>query len=131
MNLDRLTGLPVHIPPPSEPVAAIFLDINALRRINHDYDFQTGDAALARLGKWLAQQAEQLGGQAFRVAGDEFILLLPGRTLEQADAIAKNLVAAPHELITLKAAVFTAGPDIPTRLKAILEELADQLYRSS
>ena len=129
MNPDALTGLATRIPPPSKPTAAIFLDINHLGRINYDYDFQTGDAALARLGKWLAQQAAQLGADAFRVAGDEFILLLPGRTLEEADAIAKNLVAAPHELITLKAAVFTAGPDLPTRLKAILEELAEKLYR--
>lgn len=113
-------------------MAAIFLDVDALRSVNYHRGHLAGDEVLKHLGTWLAQEAELLHGRAFRVAGDEFIVLLPGRTLDEAAAIATRLVSSPHadNAVTLSAVVFQADPELPGRLRAALDEFAEMLYRA-
>src|SRR5687768_15941445 len=104
-----------------ETMAAILLDIDGLRFVNDELGHLTGDDVLRRLGGWLAQEAEVLAAEVFRIAGDKFLLLLRGRTIQAATAIANTLVASctslqlPHasradvpDALTISAVVFTA-----------------------
>lgn len=85
---------------------------------------------LARLGQWLAQQSTIWNAEAFRVAGDEFVVLLRGRTIDEAATIAQEIVAAnPAERVTLSAVVFMADVEFTTDLRASLDWLAEALYR--
>ena len=145
-RVDVLTGLPTFFALPSaldEAMPAIFLDIDGFRWVNHQLGHLVGDDVLKRLGAWLAQQAEMLQGQVFRVAGDEFILLLRGRTLDETAAIANGIIAGCPSLrlpyaspaesraaITLSAVVFSADSKLPGRLRTTLDEFAEALYRT-
>jgi len=144
--IDLLTGLPTFQGLSSaldRPTAAIFLDIDGFRSVNDRHGHAAGDALLVRLGSWFAEEAELLRGQVFRVAGDEFIILLRGRTLDEAAAVANRIVstcslrtwvgAATADAcpgVTLSAVVFFADSELPRRLRAILDEFAEQLYRA-
>lgn len=65
----------------SEPVALALLDMDNLVEINGVYGYAAGDRALATLAAVLTEAA---AGAVYRTAGDEFAVLLPGLSLEQA-----------------------------------------------
>jgi diguanylate cyclase (GGDEF)-like protein len=132
-DIDALTGLPTYgglRAALAEPTTAIFLDIDGLRYVNYDHDFHAGDDVLRRVGARLQQEAAAVHGQVFRVAGDEFLLLLPAHTLAEAAAIARKLVGTggANDGTTLSAVVFRADPRLPDRLRETLDELAEKLY---
>jgi GGDEF domain-containing protein len=132
LETDQLTGLPTFAglrPALGEPAAAIFLDVDGLRFVNHQSGHLAGDDVLAAIGAWLKKEAAERQGLAFRVAGDEFILLLPGRTLDDAVAIAGELVAAQLRTVTLSAVVFLADRNLPDNLRGTLESFAEKLYQ--
>ena len=138
--IDALTGLAtfrgLHAAL-NEPAAAIFLDIDGFIRVNDRFGHLAGDDVLKALGAWLTKEAGSLHGLVFRVAGDEFIILLPGRTLDDAFGVAERFVATCPRLqwpssearITLSAVVFLADADLPGNRRAILDSFAEKLYQ--
>lgn len=68
------------------PLALCLLDVDHLKRVNDTYGHPAGDRLLELIGGCLRH-----GGEAYRVGGDEFALLLPGRdvgpALEAAEAV--------------------------------------------
>jgi diguanylate cyclase (GGDEF)-like protein len=78
------------------PLSVVLLDVDNFKQINDRYGHPAGDAVLAQVG------AELRGaGQAFRVGGDEFAVLLPGHDEEAArrvgDKLVRDLAAAETE----------------------------------
>lgn len=136
--MDELTGLAAIKDLPSaiaggEAVAAVFLDIDGFRRVNDEHGHLVGDEILRRLGRWLAERAKALHGTVFRVAGDEFVLLLPRRTHDDAVEIATALVSRLPPLpatITFSAVVFAANRDVAATIKKTLDDFAETLYRA-
>lgn len=55
----------------------IRVDLDTLIFVNDFHGHQMGDRAIARTGKVLQSWAETMSGAAYRVGGDDFILLLP------------------------------------------------------
>ncbi len=66
------------------PVTLAFFDLDGFKRYNDSFGHGAGDALLIRLGRALAQTVGS-AGEAFRLGGDEFCLLLPG-SFEREDA---------------------------------------------
>ena len=66
------------------PAAVLFLDLNGFKHFNDTYGHPEGDKLLARQGKAL-RKAVGDDGNAYRVGGDEFCVLLfgPGERLEE------------------------------------------------
>ena len=136
-SIDALTGLPTYAGLRSalnQSTAAIFLDIDGFRSVNDRLGHLAGDDLLVRLSAWLKREAAALHGLVFRVAGDEFLVLLPGRSLDEAAAIARRLVATVSSAglpdgVTLSAVVFLAGPELPDRLRDTLDDFAERLYQ--
>ncbi len=136
--MDELTGLPTHKDLTiHDPTAAIFLDIDGFIHVNDQFDHLTGDACLKRIGAWVAAIAESHDGQAYRVWGDEFLLLLPTLTIHDAESLAHTLVAncsslhfpdEPRVKLTVSAVVFTADSALPERWRDAREEFAETLY---
>jgi diguanylate cyclase (GGDEF)-like protein len=58
------------------PSLLIVFDLNGFKPYNDTFGHQAGDALLARLGGKLAGAALDAGGQAYRLGGDEFCLLM-------------------------------------------------------
>ena len=63
------------------------LDLDGLKRLNDTFGHQEGDRALIAVGERL-----KAGGEAFRIGGDEFALLLVGIEAEQARPLVEALL---------------------------------------
>lgn len=130
-ELDALTGLATYdalARAVREPSVAAFFDVDALRRVTDEQGHLASDAVLRKIAAWLATR-----GNVARVGGDEFVLLLPGRTIERATELANELVAQSTAIagVSLSAIAFIATPEmLAQRRVAFTEAFADALYRA-
>ena len=77
------------------PRTLVFFDLNGFKRYNDTFGHAAGDALLARLGASL-RDAVGGHGEAYRLGGDEFCLLLNGRVAPD-DALIKAATTALTE----------------------------------
>src|SRR5258708_18060655 len=63
------------------PYAIAAVDIDHFKRINDNFGHDTGDQVLRLVASRLARVSG--GGEAFRVGGEEFTILFPGRTAKE------------------------------------------------
>ena len=54
-----------------------YLDMCRLKMINDEYGHDSADKVIVRLAKELRKYAEDLGGRAYRIGGDEFTVSIP------------------------------------------------------
>lgn len=89
-QLDELTGLPnlevmkatlQEAATTADGVALGLVDIDHFLEINSEFDHAVGDRVLQVLASLLTEAAPQ---RAYRISGDEFGVVLPGLSLEQA-----------------------------------------------
>jgi diguanylate cyclase (GGDEF)-like protein/putative nucleotidyltransferase with HDIG domain len=71
----------------NRPLSVCILDVDNFKAINDVYGHPAGDVVLAELAGRLRQD-----GEAFRIGGDEFALLLPGRNEAEGVEIARNVI---------------------------------------
>ena len=74
------------------PASLLALDLDHFKRVNDEGGHDAGDAVLRRVGAMLAERVAG-GGLAFRLGGEEFLLLLPGIDQDAALAEARALCA--------------------------------------
>ena len=77
------------------PTSMLAIDLDGLKTINDRYGHAAGDRALVHA---VGVCERILGGNDLigRIGGDEFCVLLPGRDLDDAMAMARRLVTAMH-----------------------------------
>jgi diguanylate cyclase (GGDEF)-like protein len=80
-NRDALGGALAASVDRADSVALALLDIDRFMGVNADLGREEGDRLLQVLAKLLQEEAP---GRAYRVSGDEFAVLMPEQTLEQA-----------------------------------------------
>lgn len=86
------------------PIAVMAIDLDRFKQINDRLGHDVGDRCLIFVGNLLKSSLRR-EDCAVRVGGDEFIVLMPGRTLEQAQAVAGRLKSLfsqmpwPHETV--------------------------------
>ncbi len=76
--------------------AVLYLDLNGFKKINDRFGHQAGDALLRAFGhrlQYCLRPEDVLG----RLGGDEFTIVLPGVSVEDAKHVAERLVAAASE----------------------------------
>jgi diguanylate cyclase (GGDEF)-like protein len=72
------------------PLSLIVVDIDFFKRVNDDFGHQVGDAVLVEVARVLGlglRTSDLLG----RYGGEEFVLLLPGTSIQKAGEIAERL----------------------------------------
>jgi diguanylate cyclase (GGDEF)-like protein len=77
----------------SEPVGVIVGDLDQLKELNDRHGHPAGDEALRSAARGILAELRAFD-LAYRVGGDEFVVLLPGSGLEQAREMAERLGAA-------------------------------------
>lgn len=83
---DELTALPARrafndaLLTLQPPYALAAVDIDHFKRVNDTYGHDTGDQVLSMVA---ARIARINGGQAYRVGGEEFSILFPGKTVKE------------------------------------------------
>jgi diguanylate cyclase (GGDEF)-like protein len=150
--MDPLTRLPTHLDLPGAlaelrgggsiaSLSAIVFDIDGFIWVNDQYGHLEGDALLVRVAHWLESRCGQHQGRSFRVAGEEFLVLLPNRSLEEAASLARDVLSdfeglrIPYwrrddrrDILNLNAAVFTAWPGFENEIGRLRDEWAEAIY---
>ncbi|MBF6621456.1 MAG: bifunctional diguanylate cyclase/phosphodiesterase [Patulibacter sp.] len=66
------------------PVTALFIDVDRFKGVNDALGHSVGDTVLRVIGSRIGGWVDEVGGIAARIAGDEFIVVLPGLGSETA-----------------------------------------------
>lgn len=74
----------------AEPVGVIVADIDHFKEINDEHGHQTGDAVLKDLAYLLRKELRAFD-LAYRIGGEEFLVLLPGADVHAATVLAETL----------------------------------------
>ena len=74
----------------NRPVAAVFVDLDCLKRINDTHGHRVGDELLCRVAMTLSARTRRDDVVA-RLGGDEFAILLGDGSAEGAEALASDL----------------------------------------
>ncbi|MCJ2181459.1 diguanylate cyclase [Novosphingobium sp. 1949] len=73
-------------------LSCLMIDIDHFKRINDSHGHEAGDTVLREVGAVL-RQATRENTQVFRYGGEEFLVMLPGASAEQAQLRAEDLRA--------------------------------------
>ncbi len=87
------------------PLSVCVLDIDNFKELNDTLGHPKGDLVLSQVASRLRQ-----GGEAFRIGGDEFALLLLGRDEREAATVADGILR--------RVSLLEAAPGLPVRLSA-------------
>jgi len=80
----------------ASPLSLILIDLDDLKRVNDELGHAGGDSVLAAMGRLLGSGARS-SDRAFRIGGDEFVILMPRTDLNNATVTARRLLAAALE----------------------------------
>lgn len=87
------------------PVAVLVADLDGLKEVNDNLGHAAGDELLRRAGEVLAE-AVRRPAHAARIGGDEFVVLMPASTAEDA----ANLVAEIAKLVEVNNTFYPGAP---------------------
>ncbi|MCI0583563.1 MAG: bifunctional diguanylate cyclase/phosphodiesterase [Chloroflexi bacterium] len=80
----------------SSPLSLILIDLDDLKQVNDELGHAGGDAVLAAMGRLLGSDARR-SDRAFRIGGDEFVILMPRTDVASAAVTARRLLASALE----------------------------------
>lgn len=109
--------------PSGQAVGLLIMDVDFFKHFNDHHGHPAGDRCLVQVGAVLAEVAARAHSFAARLGGEEFAILLPGRTQEQAMQVGQEVcaamlearidhgfsAAAPHVTLSVGAASLPAG----------------------
>ncbi len=83
----------------SPRVSLVMLDIDNFKRVNDTYGHKEGDEVIKGLARLLLEAADDIeGASSGRWGGEEFMVLLPGKTAEEAMEVAESIRAGFAEI---------------------------------
>ena len=113
---EYLTDIWAHAKREQQPLALALVDIDHFKAYNDHYGHQAGDRCLITVAGVVGEAARRPLDFAARFGGEEFVLLLPGPTLEDAEKITDKLrrevvlLNIPHQTSpTAKHVTISAG----------------------
>jgi diguanylate cyclase (GGDEF)-like protein len=112
------------------PLSLVLIDLDRFKTVNDRFGHEAGDQLLRAVAACLRQ-----GGEAFRFGGDEFALLLPGRTGRDADEIVQAVRERLAAVVTPDGAPVQAGfgvatyPDLGVPRDELVRSADRALYR--
>ena len=72
------------------PFSVVLIDLDKFKEVNDSFGHLEGDLVLARVGRLLEQRCRQSNVVA-RYGGDEFVILMPETSVDQAHSLAERL----------------------------------------
>lgn len=74
-----------------EQLSLLVIDVDHFKEINDTYGHMVGDEALIQVARLLNQWGKRAGDLLARYGGDEFVLMLPNTSSEQAHVLAEEI----------------------------------------
>jgi diguanylate cyclase (GGDEF)-like protein len=123
------------------PMAAIFCDADNFKAYNDLYGHSEGDECLRQVASVLKAAAKRPGDLAARFGGEEFVLILPGTTLEGAEKVAERVLIdirnlnLPHQgseykIVTVSLGIASVVPTAQTTYDDLIRQADQALYRA-
>ena len=107
-----------------ERVGGIFIDLNGLKKTNDEQGHEAGDRLICRMAEILKEVFPQ---QAYRIGGDEFVVILPGIPEPEFDAKVQQLREALRRQ-QVSAAVGSVWKPAPEDVEVLLRRADDRMY---
>ncbi|MGO9954681.1 MAG: putative bifunctional diguanylate cyclase/phosphodiesterase [Solirubrobacteraceae bacterium] len=105
LALDRAEQLLARARRTQLPIAALYIDIDGFKHVNDTFGHATGDQFLKLVAERLASVVRE-SDTAARLAGDEFLVLLDGSTMDVApELVAERLLEVLREPYDLRAQI--------------------------
>lgn len=79
------------------PTSAIMIDVDHFKAVNDKHGHQVGDEVLRRLATTLADNVRR-GDVVYRYGGEEFCIILPGASIEEARRVGHRIVGAARTI---------------------------------
>jgi diguanylate cyclase (GGDEF)-like protein len=122
-----------------ERFAMIMVDVDIFKAFNDCYGHVVGDDCLRRVGAMLRASLRNTSDQIARVGGEEFVVLLPQTSVENARIMAERMrvavsglriphSASPEDVVTISAGV--TGSRAPGSAAEMLSGADKALYRA-
>jgi diguanylate cyclase (GGDEF)-like protein len=147
MTRDGLTGLQTHMAVAhlliegSTPFG-VLLDIDGLGWATHMFGYAHSDGILVHVSRVVDAAAQGMGGEAFRIGGDEFLIILPGATHDEALEVARSVVDQVAELrldyareddatrrhVAVNAVVCRVAASLTANITAVRGWIADMIW---
>lgn len=119
--------------------AVIMVDVDSFKAFNDCYGHVIGDDCLRRVAAMLRASLRNTSDQIARVGGEEFVVLLPQTSVENARIMAERMrtsvyalriphSASPESVVTVSAGV--SGSSAPTSAEEMLSAADAALYRA-
>ena len=130
------------------PLSLLMIDIDFFKNYNDYYGHLEGDKCLCIVANEIKAAAKRPADLAARFGGEEFVLVLPDTSLEQALKVAKNLLSevvarklthaddVPMEHVTVSIGVASRTPSVEKEadnqisIRLLLEDADNSLYRA-
>jgi diguanylate cyclase (GGDEF)-like protein len=118
-----------------DPVGLVLADVDCFKRVNDTHGHGTGDAVLRDIAYRLRKRTRAFD-LAYRVGGDEFVLVLPGSDATGALALADQLCAAITDEafggveVTLSCGVAASRPGTPFLYEEVFAAADAALYEA-
>ncbi len=110
---------------PLDSLGVIYLDINGLKELNDAYGHTRGDAMIAQLGQILQ---EIFGNDAFRVGGDEFIVLRDNIKQDDFESQVRDLIQSVNKVQGLSVSIGHIWNDITINVSKQIEKADSLMY---
>lgn len=122
------------------PLAMVLLDIDYFKRINDEHGHACGDAYLSAFAQRMREVFRRDSDALLRLGGEEFGVLMPNTTLEQAQLLAAGFIAnlAEHPFrveghclpLTASLGVGCFDPQHDSSAEAFFKRVDDALYQA-
>jgi diguanylate cyclase (GGDEF)-like protein len=76
-----------------DPLALLLIDVDDLKKVNDELGHASGDQLLAAVGR-VASSVLRRSDKAFRIGGDEFAVILPHSTIDDALTAGRRMLAS-------------------------------------
>lgn len=109
-------------------IAFIFGDLNGLKWVNDTQGHERGDQLICQAAQILVDTTEE--GRAFRMGGDEFLLLVPGRNENQTAQIVQDLRQRYKENGMSMALGYSVQRTPIADIDAVISEVDRRMYQN-
>jgi diguanylate cyclase (GGDEF)-like protein len=120
-----------------EPVGLIAADLDRFKTINDEHGHAVGDAVLVEVAYLLRKGLGRAFDYAYRTGGDEFVILIPGASLDDTRIVAAKMRAtvstaplSPGVQATISCGVSASEPGEPFHYERVFQDADKALYRA-
>jgi diguanylate cyclase (GGDEF)-like protein len=134
--MDWLEGVKAPFLPAEGTLSLVIMDVDDFKAFNDAHGHQAGDQVLITLARVIDQNARQ-GDIACRFGGEEFIVILPGASAQQAQAVAERIrkgfesqtfALSPGQSVSVTVSLGVAQLKAGEDMQGLLERADQALY---